>query len=40
MKLLDRDSWAYTDDLIQTYGPVAKLHSILGVRLLPLNVPI
>ena len=33
MKLLDHDAWAYTDDLIQTYGPVAKLHRFLGVRL-------
>ncbi|KAI1787717.1 cytochrome P450 [Ganoderma leucocontextum] len=32
LKLLDHDAWAYTDDLIQTYGPASKLHSILGLH--------
>ena len=35
LKLFSPDSWAYVDDLIHTYGPVAKLHGILGV-LFPL----
>ncbi len=40
LKIMDHDAWGYTDDLIQTYGPVAKLHTILGVRsLLALSVP-
>nr|VWP02043.1 DNA repair protein Rad7 [Ganoderma boninense] len=39
LKLLDHDAWAYTDDLIQTYGPVAKLHSFLGARWLHVYDP-
>ncbi|KAM5541912.1 hypothetical protein V8D89_004222 [Ganoderma adspersum] len=39
LKLFDHDAWGYTDDLIQTYGPVSKLHSILGARWLHVYDP-
>ncbi|PIL33302.1 cytochrome P450 [Ganoderma sinense ZZ0214-1] len=39
LKLVDHDAWSYTDDLIQTYGPVAKLHSLLGARWLHVYDP-
>ncbi|KAM5541911.1 hypothetical protein V8D89_004221 [Ganoderma adspersum] len=39
LKLLDHDAWAYTNDLIQTYGPISKLHSFLGARWLHVYDP-
>ncbi|PIL33301.1 cytochrome P450 [Ganoderma sinense ZZ0214-1] len=39
LKLFDHDAWAYTDDLIQTYGPVSKIHGVLGARWLHVYDP-
>ena len=38
LQFFHHDSWAFTDDLIHTYGPGAKLHGILGVCWSTLDV--
>ena len=32
LKLLSQQHWEFARELIETYGPVAKLHNFFGVR--------
>ena len=37
-QIFNHNSWSYVDGLIQTYGPLSKVHGFFGVRFSVLNV--